>query len=196
MRPYLRPVLVGLLLAVAGYALWPLMLENMAPIKSALITTKKFCLSHTWQGYLIYTTILSVILFAGLPLATAAMLLAGVIYGFWEAVALVTICRLTTAALAFFVIRHMIATDRPVNKRKRQVPYIVRKLEKNPNLGLFLARLSPLPDSVVNYTMPITPIPQTNYLLVSLIGMIPLTLACVWFGHHLGSVSRLVHWLQ
>lgn len=196
MRPYLRPVLVGLFLAAAGYALWPLMLENIALIKSTLITIKKYCLSHGWQGYCIYSAILTLILFAGLPLATAAMLLAGVIYGFWEAVALVTLCRLSTAGLSFCVIRHMIATDRPVNKRGRKSPYIVQKFENNPNLGLLLARLSPLPDSVVNYTMPITPIPQTNYLLVSLIGMIPLTVACVWFGHHLGSVSRLVHWLQ
>lgn len=193
MRPYIKPVLITLILCAAGYMLWPFIHANISLVKATLIDIKKFCLSHTWQGYLVYTTILSVILFAGLPLASAAMLLAGVIYGFWEAVTLVTLCRLLTAAFAFFIVRRLLNCDGTPHKR---APYLIRKFEKHPTIGLLLARLSPLPDSVVNYTAPVTPIHHTQYMIVSLIGMIPLTLLCVWAGGQLGSVAQLIRWLQ
>ena len=193
MRRYLRPAIFTLLLLAVGYSLWPIFLTHIGEVKALLIALKKYCLTNPWTGYFVYTGILSTILFAGLPIAGIAMLLAGIIYGFWEAFTLVTLCRLITATVAFFVVRRLIDThDRP----KRKVPYIIRKFEHHPNVGLLLARLTPIPDSVVNYTLAASPIKHRDYVGVSLLGMIPDTLLCVWLGNQLGSISHLIRWMQ
>lgn len=193
MRRYLRPLLFTLLILALGFSLWPLITANIGEVKAALIVLKKYCLANPWTGYFLYSAILSTILFAGLPIATIAMLLAGVIYGFWEAATLVTLCRLLTAVAAFVIARYLV--DAP-NRPSRKAPYIIRKFERHPNLGLFLARLAPIPDSVVNYTIAASPITNRDYVVLSLLGMIPFTLLCVWLGSELGTVSHLIRWMQ
>ena len=193
MRRYLKPAIFALMLLIVGYGLLPVFMAHTGEMKALLITLKKFCLANPWSGYFIYSGILSTILFAGLPVAGIAMLLAGVIYGFWEAVTLVMLCRLITAMTAFFVVRQLMdVPDRP----KRKAPYIIRKFERHPNVGLLLARLAPIPDSVVNYTVAASSIKHRDYAFVSLLGMIPDVIICVWLGNHLGSISHLMRWMQ
>ena len=193
MRRYIKPFIFALLLLAVGYSLWPIFLENIGEVKALLIALKKYCLANLWTGYFIYAGIFSIILLAGLPIAGIAMLLAGVIYGFWEAFTLVILCRLITAMIAFFAVRQLVdVPDRP----KRKAPYIIRKFERHPNVGLLLARLAPIPDSVVSYTVAASPIKHRDYAFVSLLGMIPDVIICVWLGNQLGSISRLVRWMQ
>lgn len=193
MRRYYKPLAIMLIVLVVGYTLWPLFLEHASVVKTYLIQYKKFCQANPWVGYAIYAAILSTILLAGLPVATVAMLFAGVVYGFWEAITLVTICRLAAATVSLVLVRQLL--HEPPRPARRQ-PYFLRKFEHHPKVGLFLARLAPIPDSVVNYTLAAAPMRQRDFVVVSLLGMIPFTLLCVWMGQQLGTVSSFVRFLK
>lgn len=194
MRRYGKPILLAALLLMLGYALWPLMQPHLIQIKAWLIEFKQYSRHQPATSYLIYSGVLMVILLLGLPVATAIILLAGITYGFWEAIMLVTACRLAAAGMGFVFTRHMI--DEPRRERYRKKPTLLKKFERNPHIALLLMRLAPLPDSVANYTMGASPIRSSQYLLYSLLGMIPLTILYVWIGNELGSISKLIRFLN
>ena len=190
MRNYLTPLFIMLAIAVVGHEAWPVLKPHLIDLKIQLGLFALYCHEHALLSYTIYALTLCVIILAGVPVATAVMLFAGVTYQFWEAAALVTLVRLTAAALAFAMARHFLNQGAADNSQR---PGWMAKLEQHPNIGLFLARLAPLPDSIVNYTVAASPIGQRDYVLVSLAGMIPFTLGCVWFGHQLGNISALIN---
>jgi len=190
MRNYLTPFLILLAIAVIGHEAWPALKPHMIGLQDHLNQFALYSREHPLLSYSVYGAILCGVLLAGLPLATIVMLLAGVTYQFWEAAALITLCRLAAAAIAFFLARNLLSMNSDAQTER---PLMLRKLEEHPNLSLFLARLAPLPDSFVNYTVAASPICQRDYVLVSLAGMIPFTLGCAWFGHHLGNVTALMN---
>ena len=192
MRAYMRIFLLTVLLLLSGYALWPLLHPYFHQIKLGLIAFKQFCRAYPALSYLIYGALFALILFLGLPIATALMLLAGITYEFWQATALVMACRMLVAVVAFILARRMIEPP----KRYQQKPWLFRKFENHPRLGLLLMRLAPLPDSTVNFTMGASPIRTHSYVLLSFLGMIPLTVLCIWIGGELGSVTRLMRFLD
>ncbi len=193
MYRYTKPL--GLIIILTVIACWflPDITAHAGTVKTQLIHFKKYCLANTWTGYLLYVSILSTILLAGLPVATVAMLLAGVIYGFWEVATLVTLCRLLAAILTFLIARQLIG--RP-STRPFRTPYLIRKFEHHPKIALMLVRLMPIPDSVVNYTIAASTISHRDYVVLSLIGMIPFTLLCVWMGQELGTISSFVRYIK
>lgn len=195
MKRYLNPFLIMLTVLALGYTLWPLAEAHMGHVKQALIQFKSYCRANPWTSYTLYTGLLSAILLTGLPFASIVMLLAGVLYGFWEAAALVTICRLMAAFLSFIIVRHWLYETPPL-RRREHLPYFLQLFERHPNIGLLLVRLAPLPDSMVNYTVAASPITHRNYLLVSLLGMIPVSIAIVWIGQELGSISRFIRYID
>ncbi len=188
MRPYW--ILIGFTVALFAldYAFWPAIHPYMGLIKGWLILFKKFCIAHPLLGYAAYIGVLALVLFLGLPLAMAIMLLAGVTYDFWEATVLLTFCRLAVAVAAFLLVRHLVHQERS----HRPQPVLLRKFEEHPRVGLLLARLAPLPETTVNYAMGASSLDCMQYTVISLIGMIPLTMLCVWMGNELGSVSHLI----
>lgn len=193
MRHYLKPLIFALLLTALGYAMWPLLQSNLAAVKLVLLEFRHFCRVNPMASYAIFASVMAGTVLLGLPLATLLMLFAGLVYGFWEAAALVTLSRVAAAFIAFILARALIEeTDVPV----RQKPYLLRRFEQHPCLSLFIARLAPLPDSVVNYAIAASPIRHRDYIAVSLVGMVPVTLACVWLGEQMGTISRLLNLLH
>lgn len=175
---------VALVLA-AGYALWPALAPHWREIKSALAAFQRYSAEFPLASYSLFMAVLALVLLIGLPVASAIMLLAGLLYGFWEAALLITVCRTAVAVSAFFLARKMI--DAPPPPRNADVHH--------PCVALFLMRLAPIPDSVVNYGVAASYIRAREYFVVSLIGMIPFTLACVWLGSQMGNVNALLRFL-
>jgi uncharacterized membrane protein YdjX (TVP38/TMEM64 family) len=194
MNRYIKPLLWMSAAALLGCMLWPLVGAHMAEIKTMLLHFKHYGRLHPLISYALYTLALAVVLFSGLPVATALMLFAGVVYGFWEAATLVTMARLIVAVAAFAAARHWVHF--PPRRRRRAHEFLLAQMERHPNVTLLVARLMPIPDGMVNYTVAVSPIRSMHYVLVSLVGMIPFTLACVWFGSQLGSVHRLLAYLS
>jgi len=174
---------------LTGYVCWPVIHPYLWHIRLWLIVLKDFCHQNPLLGYVFYSCLFGITLFVGLPFAIAIMLFAGLTYSFWEATFLIVFCRLVVAIIAFIAVRRMIN----VSAIKRPQPVLIKKFERHPKVGLLLARLSPLPDTTINYAMGTSSLNCMQYTLISLIGMIPMTLLCVWTGGRLGSVSKLIH---
>jgi len=183
-------VLVSLLFMLASYGMWPVLHPYLGIVKSWLIEFRQFCHSNPILGYIAYGSLLAAILFLGLPFAMVIMFLAGITYDFWEATMLVTTCRLLVAIAAFLLVRHM------MQDTQAEQPALIKKFEGHPKVGLLIARLSPLPDTTVNYAMGASSLGCMQYAAISLIGMIPLTLVCVWIGNQVGSITELIRMLS
>lgn len=191
MNNYYKLVLVIVTTFLIGMILMPFILDSPEHIKSLLTHFKQFCHNHPSASYLLYGTTFAAILFLGLPFATAAMLLAGITYKFWEAALLIAICRILVAIIVFAIARSLFYV--PKNPEK---PRIVKKFEKHPAIGLLLMRMAPLPDNAVNYAMGTSSIKGTNYVLISLLTMIPSALIWVSVGNALGSINELVKYFS
>lgn len=187
MRAYILLALIVLFTLLLGYAVWPLLHPYMGQIKFWLIELKQFCHQNPLAGYAVYGMLLSFILFFGLPFSMLIMLMAGITYDFWEATFLVTLCRLMVAIAAFLLVRHLM-----IENMEKPQPALFKRFERHPKVGLLLARLAPLPDTTVNYAMGAVSINCMQYAAISLIGMIPLSLFCVWVGNELGSITQLI----
>jgi len=193
MRDYRKTGLIILTIMVLGYGLWPFMEPYLPLLKQSMLDFRKYCHLNPSMSYMLFTVLLSATIMVGLPLVTLWMLAAGLFYNFWEATAVVTFSRLLAAGIIFAVARRMIKRGpRP----SRRDPYILRTLYRHPNISLLLARLAPIPDAAVSYTSAAAPINRRDYLLVSLVGMIPFTLFCIWMGQQLGNITNLMRWVQ
>lgn len=192
MRSSWKLLLSTVFIMAVGYMIWPVIHPYMGVIKAWLIAFKQFCHENPLLGYTVYGSLLALILFLGLPFAMAVMLLAGITYDFWEATMLVMACRLLVAVAAFLLVRYIMDDH---NTTRPQLA-VLKKFECYPKIGLLLARLSPLPDTTVNYAMGASSLGCIQYAAISLLGMIPLTLFCVWMGNELGSITQLIKMLD
>lgn len=196
MKKVLIPVIIILTLTVAFHLAWPYLQPHWREIAAWLLQFKKYCRHHPYIGYSIYACVTCFILLFGLPISTALMLLAGVIFGFWEATTLVMACRFTVAMITFLLVRHAWLKEDASEKRRKQEGIVVRAVGEHPKWSVFLARLAPIPDSIVNYSMAAAPVRDHHYALMTLLGMIPVTLVCVGLGQYLGNISKLVDYLR
>ena len=107
---------------------------------------------------------------------------------------------MAVAVLTFWAIRYCLQKQKPCPSRyymrRRKTSGWLERFSQHPQLGLLLARLSPLPDNVVNCTIAASPIDKKPFVLLSLLGMLPFTAVYVWLGSELGSISRLIRYIQ
>lgn len=190
MANYKKPFMASALLLALGYVVVMYALADMMTANHILTQFKHICTHNTVMGYAIFSAALCIVLFSGFPAATIIMLLAGMIFSFWEAMLLITSCRLGVAISSFSIGQHFANNDGDAKK-----PRLLQKLEDHPKTALLLMRLAPLPDSMVNYTMLAAPVKAREYALVSLIGMVPFTLFMIYMGESLGSIKSLIQYV-
>lgn len=199
-------VLIGITaFTLACVAAWPFLAPHAEELRGTLLHFRRLSRYHPGTGYAIYSAIFVTILLLGLPLATAVMLLAGVTYSFWEGTALVTACRMGVAVAVFLSARHLLPESdgeayaysyAPKQKPVRAVqPAFLQRFRGREGLYIFLMRIMPLPDNVVNYTMGISGVDMRRYAFYSLAGILPVSILFVWLGSRIGSVTALLRWL-
>lgn len=197
-------ILALTLIAVAMASLWPLIQPHLIYIKTYLVQFRRFSYEQPGISYAVFSGIFIGILLIGLPLSTAIMLLGGVIYSFWEATAIITLCRLAAAVTGFVLGKQLLEwagqSHRyiylPKRKPLRAPPPMLDRFRNHEWLYLLMLRLAPVPDCVVNYSMGATAMRLHHYVTISLIGMVPFTFFCVWAGRQLGSVTNLLQTLM
>ncbi len=177
----------------ASYTAIAIMDFDIAQMADSLHGFKSLCHSNPTLSYAVFSATLCAILFFGVPLASALMLLAGVLYSFWEAAALVTACRVGVAVSAFSISNKYLAPKYTGSSHKSK---FIKNIETHPNISLLLMRLAPLPDSMVNYSMSAVPVKTRSYALISFIGMIPATLMLIIAGEKLGSLSNFINYMH
>lgn len=124
-----------------------------------------------------------------IPLATVLTLLAGSLFGFWQALLLVSFASSLGATLAMLLARYFLRQS--VERRwPRWVAAINGGLERDGVLYLFALRLAPTPPFfVVNLLMGLTRVPAWRFFIVSQIGMLPLDVVFVNAGQALATLN-------
>ncbi len=129
---------------------------------------------------------------AGLSLPGAALLtiIAGMIFGLWTGLLLVSFASSLGATLAFIVSRFLLR-DWVQNKFSSHLVSVNRGIEKDGSFYLFTLRLIPvIPFWVINLVMGLTPMKVLTFYLVSQVGMLAGTAVYVNAGAELGAVEE------
>lgn len=195
-KPYLRLAITMLAFTVIGAIAWTVLQPHVHELGGVLVEFRRFCRHHTFLSYGLYVMVLGVFLFLGLPFSSTLMVLAGIMYEFWEAVTLVMLCRLSVAALSFLVARRYIREETKNYYAMPRCPNFLKRFEHHQWLCLLLLRFAPVPDSVPNYSMAATSMTTRQYLAISLLGLVPISLMVVWLGSQLGSINRFISYLS
>jgi uncharacterized membrane protein YdjX (TVP38/TMEM64 family) len=176
-RPRWLPwVAVGFLLLVLCLG-WFLL-----PLREWIEALQSWLLGLGLWGVLIFMTILIVITFLPAPdwpLPVAA----GYVYGFW-AFPLTYFSIAFASVLAFLAARYLLRDKiRPFVNRRSKYRKLDEALADEGWQVVVLMRLSPIvPFNLQNYALGLTAIPFQQYLLASLIGIIPGIAIYVYFG--------------
>jgi uncharacterized membrane protein YdjX (TVP38/TMEM64 family) len=115
---------------------------------------------------------------------------AGLVYGFWGALALVMAAWTASLLLAYGL---GAVAGRPIALRlagERRVELAERVIARGGVLALLAARLVPfVPMSLVGYVAGATRVPLWRYTWTSVLGLLPITAAATYLGHALGDLS-------
>jgi uncharacterized membrane protein YdjX (TVP38/TMEM64 family) len=116
---------------------------------------------------------------------SALTLAAGALFGLWLGTALVSVSATATAALAFWIARHLArARVQRMAERHRTFAAVDRAIEQGGWRVVALLRLSPLvPFSAGNYLYGLTSVRFWPYLAASWVAMLPGTFLYVYLGH-------------
>lgn len=175
-RPMLVKALVLLGLAAAG-----LLACQLTPLKQWLAPAGQ---AATWVrqagglGAAVFVLGSGALILAGVP-RLLFCLVAGWLYGFWLGLGLSLLATMLSYWVALVLVR-----GRPqAGHRARPLPARLAFLAQDPGLaGVVLARMLPMPGMVVTLALALSAVNQRNYLLGSLVGLVPEAAPVVLLG--------------
>lgn len=182
----MKRALLLLLLIGAGLAAYFLWIRERLPDFVEWVRAQGFAGALVFMGGYALATVLMI------PGALITML-AGLIYGPWLGLAVVSPASVLGASLAFllgrFVFRGAVERKMAGSRRFRALQ---TAMEREGFKILVLVRLSPIfPYSLVNYAFGVTRLPLGQYALGSWIGMLAGTFLYVYLGSTVGDLARL-----
>ncbi|PCD76530.1 FAD-dependent oxidoreductase [Pseudothioclava arenosa] len=126
-----------------------------------------------------------------LPLAVPMTLLGGAVFGFWQALVLISFASTIGATLAFLAARYL-ARDWVRAKLGGRLAAIERGVARDGGFFLFSLRLIPVvPFFAINLAFGLTGMRVARFYGISQIGMLPGTAAYVAAGAQLGQIQSL-----
>lgn len=192
LSPWWYPLLGLMLLAVLYMAIRELGLTADLRDTRAWIDSWGYLAPVAFVGVYVVTTTL------GFPsaLLTAA---AGALFGSWEGVTLALFASILAATLSFLIARHLmrdwVRRRLGQHRRFRRIDRLSR--EHGAAMVLTVRMLNLLPFAAVNYGFGVTRVPISTYVLGSLVGRIPGTVAIVVGvdAIYQALISRQVPWV-
>lgn len=173
----LWPLIILCLIVAALIYLW-----TQAPVMQWIDTLRLWILSLGWTGVVAFV-VLYVVITIVLGPATALTLMAGLAYGAWGFVLVVSSATLA-AAVAFLIGRYL-AHDR-VNRWIADKPKLLalnRAVSEEGWRVVALMRLSPvLPYGLQNYLFSVTHVGFMPFVVATLLGIMPATALYVYIG--------------
>lgn len=147
--------------------------------------------ANTLSTLLIYGLVYTIVTALSLPAASVMTLLAGALFGFWAGLVMVSVASTIGATLAFLAAR-LVFGEALQKKYPARFARINRNFEREGDLYLLTLRLVPIfPFFLVNLMMGLTKISTLRYFVISMVGMLPGTMAYVYAGLQLGQVDSL-----
>ena len=135
-------------------------------------------------GFCIYTVI------ALVPGTGGKAIVYGWIFGFWQAVAIVTV-GLAIAAMAIFLLSRYLVRESIERRFPHFLAFINRHLEKDVAFYLVTLRLLHAPYSIVNPVIGASRVRTWTFLWTTVVGLLPANAVWVYVGIHLPSLHEL-----
>ena len=152
----------------------------------ALLVQQLFDLFNSPAGIFLYILVYTVRAFISFS-AVALTVLGGTIYGFWGGMLLVLIASNASASFAYLLGKTVFASE---SKEKSKFK-IINYARENPFEAVLIGRLTFIPYDLLSYISGALKISFPSYLLATVIGSIPGTLAFVSFGASLQSLEDI-----
>jgi len=145
-------------------------------------TLKEFIRGSGVWGLLIYTTAYAFRSLIFFP-ASVLTITAGILFGPWLGILLTMIGENISANISFVVGKYFTADLlQYFSTKKRYVPHLSCKIQKNGFLTVLIMRLTFLPFDLVGYSSGMCNIKQRDFALATVIGTIPGLLTFVFLG--------------
>jgi len=157
------------------------LVENIENIKVLYINKPLMFTAFFIATYIIMTTL-------SLPVALLMGLIAGSIFDFYLAVAIVSFTSTIGATVAMSLSRYIIR-DYMTSKYKKYFEIINSNFRVNGSYYLFALRMSPLfPFFIINICFGLTKMKLLTFYLISQIGMLPGTIIIILLGNELSNI--------
>lgn len=164
---------------------------NLDYIKSQQQLLTHYFSSEPWLFVGAFFAVYVAVTALSLPIATLLTLLAGAIFGFINALILVSFASTVGATIAFLLSR-FVFKEVIQNKYRKPLQKINSGFEKDGIWYLFALRLVPVfPFFMVNLVMGVLSISIRQFYMVSQIGMLPGTAVYIYAGTELGKITTL-----
>jgi pyruvate/2-oxoglutarate dehydrogenase complex dihydrolipoamide dehydrogenase (E3) component/uncharacterized membrane protein YdjX (TVP38/TMEM64 family) len=190
----LLKILLGLIVvaAIASFFIFDLgRFVNLETLKAQQESLKANVAANPTQTAFAFAGIYVLFTAFALPAAGLLSLLGGALFGLWKGSAIVVVAATIGATLAFLGTRFLFR-DFIKSKFGERLKAVDAGVEKDGAFYLFGLRLIPvMPFFLINTAMGLTSMPAFKFFWVSLIGMIPGTLAYVNAGQELGKITSL-----
>lgn len=142
-------------------------------------------------GPVVYIAVFALVIGFYIPGGIVLLLMAGALFPFWEANLYANIGNLLGATIGFFLSRVLLHDEMQDYFGDRLEP-LNRGIRESGWFYLLLLRIAPvLPSPLINLGMGLTPITTSAYMLVTLLGRMPMTLIYVNLGKELSKIDRL-----
>jgi len=147
--------------------------------------------AHRYQTLAVYALAYIAVTALSLPGAAVMTLLGGGLFGFVQALIVVSFASTIGATLAFLVARYLVGESLQ-KKYKHKLDAFNKGVEKEGLYYLFTLRLVPVfPFFMINLLMGLTKIKTVTYYWVSQLGMLPGTAAYVYAGTELAKIDSI-----
>jgi pyruvate/2-oxoglutarate dehydrogenase complex dihydrolipoamide dehydrogenase (E3) component/uncharacterized membrane protein YdjX (TVP38/TMEM64 family) len=187
-------ILLGLAIiaAIASFFIFDLgRFLNLETLKAQQAALKASVDANPTQTMLTFAGIYVLFTALALPAAGLLSLLGGALFGLWKGAAIVVVAATIGATLAFLGTRFLFR-DFIKAKFGEKLKAVDAGVEKDGPFYLFGLRLIPvMPFFLINTAMGLTSMKTLTFFWVSLVGMIPGTLAYVNAGQELGKITSL-----
>ncbi len=179
------PILVGIAV-IAGIVL----LARVLPITDWLKAFQAYVQGLGFAGYVLYAVVYAICCVLFVP-ASVLTLGAGAIYGLWVGTAVV-VCGATLGATLSFLLARTVLRKKVEGMTSGNAKFraLDKAIGKEGAKIVFLVRLAPVfPFTYINYAFGLTGVKTLPYIVASLVGMLPGTLAYVYIGSAAANVG-------
>ena len=166
-------------------------LLTIAKIKSEQHLLERYYLERPVVTAMVFVSTYITLASLSLPVTAIFSIVGGAIFGFTRGVCLVSIASSTAAVIAFTISRYLFR-DYIQRRFADHLRPINEGMLRDGPLYLFIMRMVPVfPYFIVNVALAMTPVRTLTFYLVSLVGMLPVTVMFVNAGMQLSTINTL-----
>jgi uncharacterized membrane protein YdjX (TVP38/TMEM64 family) len=184
-----RPI-AALVVLVVAFLVWRVVRERLSV--EAVIETEAllrgFIEAHPWRAFALgFGAYVVVSVFPG---TSGKSVVVGWLFGFWQALLMVTVALTIAGVFGFSVARYLLR-DALRDRFRLRLETFDRAVQREGVFYLLTVRLLHVPFTLVNYASGLIDIPIRTFAWTTLVGLVPSTMVFVGLGAGLPSLDEL-----